>query len=178
MSLLIPPLAFFGYPFKPALHRSTVSEAALALASTGEIEALAWEQLAVGGRLIIGEITNAIDRSTIAVFDITDLNENVLFELGYSIGRKKRIWLIRDKSFAGATRRWDKFALLQPIGHARYDNSDEIFALFMRERHNEAETTIFEQLVAPCWRHPCMAMNWPMPAALIGDDDTLAVQRR
>jgi Holliday junction resolvase len=43
---------------------------------------------------------------------------------------------------------------------------------------SELFSTSYWMRTADCWRHPCMAMNWPMPAALIGDDDTLAVQRR
>jgi transposase-like protein len=35
-----------------------------------------------------------------------------------------------------------------------------------------------ESLARGCWRHPCMGMNPPVMATLVGDGDALAVQRR
>lgn len=48
---------------------------------------MTWETLPVGGRLIIGQVLAAIEDSDVCVFDITTLNQNVLFELGYALTR-------------------------------------------------------------------------------------------
>ncbi|MDR3685965.1 MAG: hypothetical protein P4L93_03250 [Coriobacteriia bacterium] len=148
MSLGMPPAIFFAYPSRPALRRTTVSEAAEALTETGEARGHTWESLSIGGRLIIAQITTAIDGSVLSVFDTTEPNENVLFELGYAIGAKKRVWLIRDRSFAAATRQWDKFALLSPIGYVPYSTSGTIVNAFLAGRPHEAMTTVYDDLVA------------------------------
>ena len=148
MSLGMPPSIFFAYPSRPALRRTTVSEAAQALTETGEARGYTWESLAIGGRLIISQITTAIDQSVLSIFDITEPNENVLFELGYAIGANKRVWLIRDRSFAAAGRQWDKFALLSPIGYVPYSTSETIVSEFLAARPHEATTTAFDDLVA------------------------------
>jgi hypothetical protein len=48
------------------------------ITETGLAESQSWEQLAVGGRIIIDAIFHAIDKSDLAAFDISTLNENVL----------------------------------------------------------------------------------------------------
>ena len=102
MSLGMPPAIFFAYPSRPALRRTLLSaKAAEALTETGEARGHTWESLSIGGRLIIAQITTAIDGSVLSVFDTTEPNENVLFELGYAIGAKKRVWLIRDRLVRG-----------------------------------------------------------------------------
>ena len=147
MSLGMPPLAFFGYPSKPALRRATVQEAAAALTQTGVVEARTWQDLAVTGRLIVSEIAAAIDKSVVAAFDVTELNENVLFELGYAIGRSRKVWLIRDGTVASTQRRWEKFGLLRGVGHSRYANSNDIVDSFLAEQPQTAQSSILDQLI-------------------------------
>ena len=145
----MPPQVFFGYPSRPPMRRATIREAAEALRQTGEIDARTWEELSVTGRLIISEITAAIDRSVVSVFDVTEVNENVLFEVGYAVGSDRSIWLLRDTSFAASTRRWEKFGLFRPIGYSGYTNSDEIVRAFLREQPHHRSSTILSQLTDP-----------------------------
>jgi hypothetical protein len=147
VTLGIPPQVFFGYPHRPALRRTTIREAADTLSQQGELSSLTWEELSVGGRLIISEILQAIDQSVLAVFDITELNENVLFEVGYAVGSGRLLWLIRDKSFSANARQWDKFALLKPIGHSQYNNSNDILQKFAAERPQNRDDSVLDQLI-------------------------------
>jgi hypothetical protein len=147
MSLGMPPQAFFGYASRPPLRRTTIKEAASALTATGEVSSMTWEQLSTSGRLIITEIMSAIDASVLSVFEVTDPNENVLFEVGYAIGRNRPIWLLRDASYTASARRWDKFVLLKPIGQSRYSNSDDIVEALTKERPYQRTSTILQQLV-------------------------------
>jgi hypothetical protein len=146
MSLGLPPQAFFGYPYRPASRRATMHDAAQLLTESGEVDARTWEDLSVTGNLIIGEITSAIDRATVAVFDVTDLNENVFFELGYAIGRDKVVWLVSDRTIDQKNRRWDKFGLLRTVGQSRYSNSDDVLEAFLHDRPHLRSQTILGQL--------------------------------
>jgi hypothetical protein len=146
VSLGLPPYAFFGYPSRPASRRATVREAALLLTQSSEVKARSWEDLNVTGNLIIGEITAAIDDAVVAAFDVTDLNENVLFELGYAIGRDKVVWLVSDRTIDQSNRRWDKFGLLRTVGQSRYSNSEDVRDAFLRDRPHQRTQTILGQL--------------------------------
>jgi hypothetical protein len=66
----------------------------------GGIRTLPWEALHVGGTLLIDELLNAISRSDAAVYDVTDLNQNVLFELGYAVGAGEKIFPVLEAPVA------------------------------------------------------------------------------
>src|SRR4051794_2465707 len=89
---------FFAYPSKPEFGREALERAAEALRGRFALKVETWEDLSIRGRVLIEEITSAIDRASVSVFDVTTLNENVLFELGYAIAADRRIWLLRDTS--------------------------------------------------------------------------------
>src|SRR4051794_40692351 len=57
-----------------------------------------WESLNIPGRIIITQVLEAISEASIFICDLTYPNPNVLFELGFAIARKKRLWLTVDKT--------------------------------------------------------------------------------
>jgi hypothetical protein len=66
-------------------------EAAVAELNQGEVvQAKSWASLAVSGRPIIGAICEEIRNSDLLIADITNLNPNVLFELGFALTQPKR----------------------------------------------------------------------------------------
>ena len=99
------PEMFFGWPSNPPLRAETMNSGAGQLHDSEAISAVPWTSLKVSGRFVIDTILAAIDQADISAFDVTDLNQNVMFELGYSIGRNKKIWLLRDDSDRAARRR-------------------------------------------------------------------------
>lgn len=151
-ALNLPASVFFGYPFSPASRREAITQAATLIAEGGEVKPVAWESLAVTGRLIISTLTDSIEQSSLSAFDVTELNENVLFETGYAIGNRRRLWLLRDRSYTAGNRIWDKFGLLRPIGYFGYVNSDDIRNEFYRTRPHEAATTVFDDLLTSAVR--------------------------
>lgn len=141
--------AFFGYPSRPELSRETLAKAAQHIGQSGELKAVTWEQLDVTGRLIIDRITEAIDRASVSVFDITNMNENVMFEVGYAIGANRQIWLVRDPSDEDAERQFKEVAILVDVGYESYENSHELASAFSRDRPFERPMTIFEESIEP-----------------------------
>jgi nucleoside 2-deoxyribosyltransferase len=128
------PKLFFGYASYPNLLKETLSEAALKIEQTGIVTCTTWEQLPVAGTLIIDTIIEAIDKADVACFDVTTLNHNVMFELGYAIGAGKRIWLLFDSADEEAEARWKRLKLLTTTGYAPYVGSDDIRQEFLRGR--------------------------------------------
>lgn len=120
---------FFGYASRPETLRETLARAA---AVAGELplvsSSVSWEDLHVDGRLIFNEVEAAIDAASIGLFDLSVLNNNVLFELGVAIGRQKRVVVLLDSQDKDAARAWQSLALLATTGYTGYRNADELSA--------------------------------------------------
>ena len=83
-----------------------------------------WTDLPIEGRVIFCTICEAIRNTRCVATDITDLNFNVLFELGFAIGAGKVIWPLVERSEEG--RLYAAFDTLTTVGHSRYTNSKSI----------------------------------------------------
>jgi hypothetical protein len=55
-----------------------------------------WEENDIPGRFIIEPILEQIETSDHLAADITRLNFNVSYEIGYAIGRQRRIFLLKS----------------------------------------------------------------------------------
>lgn len=93
------PFGFFAYPSTPPVLPPTLRAAIEGINKTDKALLIGWEELAVSGRFIISEITKAIDDCDFLCADITGINPNVLFEVGYAIARNKRLWLVRATTY-------------------------------------------------------------------------------
>ena|SRR3984885_64939 len=121
-------------------------EAAVAELNQGEVvQAQSWTSLAVSGRPIIGAICEEIRNSDLLIADITNLNPNVLFELGFALTLPKRLWLIFNPKVAGARVLFDRFQLLTTVGYTPYVNSHEILTKFYTD---QPYTTLNQTLLA------------------------------
>ena len=85
------PRAFFAYPPQPYAQAETVKEAAAKINGTRVVSLRTWEDMSVAGKNVMAEICREINEAEIFCADITGLNPNVMFELGYAIARDKRI---------------------------------------------------------------------------------------
>src|SRR4051812_3927475 len=55
----------------------------------------------IPGNPLASPILSQIDESTFIVADITYLNLNVIYEVGFAVGRRKRAFLVRHRSTEG-----------------------------------------------------------------------------
>jgi hypothetical protein len=138
--------AFFGYPSRPEQVRVPNATASALIAATEQVDCLTWETLPVGGRLIMGQVLTAIEDSDVCVFDITTLNQNVLFELGYAVTRQKRVWLLLNESLPDAMHNWKSLDLLAPAGYIGYRTAEDVRAAFMRETPHLAAETLWDEV--------------------------------
>ncbi len=95
-----PPRGFFAYPSNPPSISETIRSAVAEINSTSVAEIMVWEQMRVGGTVIIDTICKHIRESDFLCADLTTTNPNVMFELGYAIGIDKRIWQVNDNSIS------------------------------------------------------------------------------
>lgn len=143
------PRLFFGYPARPDPRRQTLTAAAAQIRRMVPADTRTWEQLEGASGFVIDDIFREIDAADVSVFDLTDLNENVLFEVGYAIGSRKAVWVLRDPTFPDSELAWKKMGTLTTIRYSGYTNSDDIRASFIRERPDLGRQVIFDESIGP-----------------------------
>src|SRR5271156_1115797 len=124
------PGCFVAYSSTPADRAESIEGAIREIQSGGVVDIVGWKSLRVSGRVVISAILDEIRARPIFVADATGLNPNVLFELGYAIASRKRMWLLLNPSIERANVDFDRFQLLTTVGYTKYDNSREIVSAF------------------------------------------------
>lgn len=139
---------FVAYPSVPASLVETIETAIERIKQAQVVEIDSWKSTSVAGKFIMMAICEAIDKRDLFICDLTNLNHNVLFEVGYAIARKKRIWTLLDPSIERSTVDYERFRLLTTIGYSPYRNSREIENAFYQQRpHTDLESTIYKDAI-------------------------------
>jgi hypothetical protein len=152
---------FVAYPSRPESLAETIEAAVDLINGTQLVDATYWRSLRVTGRLVIKQICDAIDATDLFMCDLTFLNPNVLFELGYAVARNKRIWLTMDSSYDFATANYRQVRTLTTIGYSSYHNATDIVNAFLDGQpyaHLERTlyTDVIETLLGSRPRPPCV----------------------
>ena len=127
VSILVTTGNFFIYPSEPASIRSSIKLAIETLrASHGSYRWTSWEDLDISGQIVFCEICKAILTADVVIADITTLNFNVLFEIGFAIGMRTPVLLIRDTSYVKDRHYFDQLGILDTIGYLDFNNSNEL----------------------------------------------------
>ncbi len=96
MSLIVSGLV--AYPSEPKDVGQTISKSLEKLQHEERFRQLrSWEETNIPGRFIASEVLKLIENGSIFIADITRLNFNVVFEIGYAIGCKKRTFLLLNE---------------------------------------------------------------------------------
>jgi hypothetical protein len=140
---------FVGFSSSPPTLADTVRTAAHRIGELADIDLQTWEELRIGGELLLPTIEAAIRKADLAVFDVTQLNENVLFEFGLALGADKVVWPLRDASDTTKQAAWSTLGLLDTVGQVRFTNSAEIYSKFLSERPDLNAIPLFSDVLAP-----------------------------
>ncbi|MCX6831779.1 MAG: hypothetical protein NT028_06520 [candidate division Zixibacteria bacterium] len=141
---------FFAYSSNPPTLADAIRNTVPELNKSQQFQATTWEESRIGGKLIIGEICKGISDCHIFVADLTGLNANVMFELGYAIGADKRIFLVCDTTFVNFRQQFERLKLLTTVGYRNCSNSAQIIDQFYREQPwADLETTIYSECIEP-----------------------------
>jgi hypothetical protein len=144
------PKGFFAYASAPHSIPATIKAAIESINKGQKAFLVGWETLGVGGKYIVQEICDTIDDCDFFCADITTINPNVMFELGFAIARDKRIWLIRDDSYVDSKAEFDQLRLLTTVGYRPYTNAEQIIKGFFGDNpHLTLEDTIFRGSIEP-----------------------------
>jgi hypothetical protein len=144
------PTGFVAYPSHPAFIGEIVRKACDEINKSRQVILTTWEQLRIGGKLIIGEICNAIQKRDMFVADLTELNPNVLFELGFAVAQNKRLWLTLDSSIRDAKNNFQELRLLSTVGYSGSTNHEEVVKAFFHDKpYADLLSTLFEAQIKP-----------------------------
>ena len=144
------PTAFLAYASGAPALEETIEDAVDRLNKSNTVEIVSWKKLQIGGRILIATICAAIDQRDIFIADITQLNSNVLFELGYAIAKNRRVWLMLDRGVDQSGQHVRGFQLLSTIGYRKYNNQYEIEQAFHGDQpYATLEQTTYRDLLYP-----------------------------
>ena len=97
-----PPIAFVAYSsHEPAIEQLIGNAVHVANGKDNRLRYESWVYNDIPGNPLISPIIDRIHDSAFIIADITTLNLNVVYEIGFAIGRQKRAYLIRHQGSAG-----------------------------------------------------------------------------
>ena len=117
----------FLFPSAPPQIAATIESAKQKLElRSGERTWKSWRQLPITGRIIFCEVCKASRFAGTVVADVTTLNFNLLFEIGFSIGLGRPVIPIRDTTYIVSKRDFDELGLLDTLGYLDFRNAEEL----------------------------------------------------
>lgn len=127
-----------AYPSQPP-ELAAVLDSACARAAAHGIPGLhSWRENDIPGRFLSEPILEHITDCHYLVADITRLNFNVTFEVGFAIGLSRRAVLVANRSLHSNADLSSKIGIFDTIGYVEYSNSDE----FLKQLENVDPTQI------------------------------------
>jgi hypothetical protein len=119
---------FVAYPGNPLELAQTMRATIGLLAKAWGNEAIhGWEENQIAGRFLTDPIFEHINTRGAVVADITFVNFNVTYEIGYAIGRGKRVILTRNMSLEDDEKLRQEIGIFDTLGYERYANHDELY---------------------------------------------------
>ncbi len=92
---------FMAYSSEDKVHAATIAKAAQD-ATAPPVEYVVWTSHDGSGEQVDRAIESWVDAAEAFVCDVTFVNDNVTYELGYAIGKGKHIRLIRNSTIENA----------------------------------------------------------------------------
>lgn len=128
MSAILP--GFFAYPSQPSQIGETIERALHNLREkSGVTNVQSWRETDIAGRFIAEQVINKIDGALAFVADVTDLNFNVTYELGFALAKGKRTVLVRHKGLAVSPPLVTDVGIFDTLGYSEYQNAEDLEAI-------------------------------------------------
>lgn len=118
--------ALFLYPSEPEIIASTIQRASGKLHQSATANSITWRDLHTGGQIIFCQVCKASRFAECVVADVTTLNFNVMFEIGFALGLGMPVIPIRDTTIVRDRVDFNRLALLDVIGYVDFQNADDL----------------------------------------------------
>lgn len=117
----------FLYPSNPEQIAATIESANTILDATDSTAHwVTWKQFQSTGQVIFCAICKTFRFTDFVVADVTTLNFNLLFEIGFALGLGLPVIPIRDTSFIRDKREFEELGLLDTMGYVDFLNSESL----------------------------------------------------
>ena len=117
---------FVAYSAQPYDVTVIINQAVEELNRYGGLSLTPWEENDISGKPISTPIFQNIEKSDVLVADITKLNFNVTYEIGYAIGRGKRVFLIRSEEYEIERDLTNRIGIFDTLGYTEYRGSRDL----------------------------------------------------
>jgi hypothetical protein len=122
-----PPTAFVAYSSRDhALEQLIGNAVYVANGDSNRVRYESWVYNDIPGNPLISPIINRIEESAFIIADITTLNLNVVYEIGFAIGSRKRAYLIRHAGTEGDKAVAREAGIFDTLGYKEYSDQDEL----------------------------------------------------
>lgn len=132
VGILVMDQTFFAYPSNPSEIGLVIEKAVEEINKSG-FKVQSWTAMDIIGNFIADEIIdNIADRVFVA--DITRLNFNVVYELGYAIGSGRKILITKNSSIEERHPTVLEVGIFDTLGYAEYQNSDDLMTILRKSK--------------------------------------------
>ena len=136
---------FFAYPSQPSEIGETITRAvSIVNKKPGSHLFETWEEIDIPGRFIAECVLESIDSKSCLIADISSLNFNVTYEIGYAIGKQKRLILVRYAPLKKDEQKLKELGIFDTIGYTEYQNSEELANILLDISNTKPLKTNFE----------------------------------
>lgn len=152
---------YFFYSSKPEVIANTIEEGAKLLGvREPTLRINTWLDMSIHGRLIFCQICKAQRFTKVAVVDVTTMNSNLMFELGYALGLGIPVVPIRDTTCTLDEKEFESLGLIDTLGYLDFQNSEELASKLPAAIKNALVpiTATF----APNREQPCFLLRSPV----------------
>lgn len=125
MSAIVP--SFYAYPSAPVQIGDAVEHAIRTLHENFGITTVrSWRTLDIAGHFIADQVLNKIEEANVFIADVSQLNFNVTYEVGFALAKGKRVVLTRHKGLQAKPPLIADVGIFDTLGYLEYQNSDEL----------------------------------------------------
>lgn len=104
-----------------------------------------WEELDIPGKFIVSEILSEIEQSDFLAADVSRLNFNVVYEIGFAIGKRKRVVLFKNSAVIEESPTIQEAGIFDTLGYKSYSTASELVD-YLRNIHEAKPLPIDEKI--------------------------------
>ena len=93
---------------------------------SGEFDIMPWTDLKVSGELVWKKILSEIDHRPFFLADVSTLNPNVTYEMGYAIGRERKLRFVLNNKLKDDSDR-SNIGIFDVLGYQPYNSDEDLF---------------------------------------------------
>lgn len=127
-------VAFYAYPSHPQEIGQTI-EAFVEQNNLGtpKTEFRSWKANEISGYCLVDPIREEIENADFVAADITVPNFNVIYEIGFAIGKRKRVILTRHNSLVGDDATIREIGIFDTLGYENYSSVNDLKKIFSQQ---------------------------------------------